>query len=411
MKNSNILDFIPHKQPFILVDKIIDFEAQKRAVGIKNVSINDPYIQGHFADFPVMPNSLIIEALAQTASAIFFKDPEFTGQLPIFTDIQSLRFSRQAFPGDQIRLETEIIKNKDNKITVEARALTDGKLICEGDITFAFSPTPSRPQIHPTASVHSSASLGKDTVIGPYAIIGENVVIGDNTVIEAHTMIEKDCRIGEDCTIHFGAVIGSKAQDVKSKKDERSYVIIGDRNEIREYVTINKATGHDAATIIGNDNLLMTHIHIGHNCVLGNNVVMVSNAMLAGHCEVEDNVTIGGLAGIHQFCRLGKGAMIGGYARVAKDVPPFCLCEGDPANIRNINLIGLKRRGVSREAIAEIKMIFKEIYRSNKNFTQAITQIKSENIVSEEAKYLLNFCETPSNRGLILKSAPEKEQD
>ncbi len=411
MNNDAILDLIPHRPPFLMVDRIIDFEPDKRVVGLKNISINDPFFMGHFSGYPLMPNSLIIEALAQTASALFFKNPKYAGQLPLYSDIKSFTVKKSVLPGDQLRLEAELIGTMEPRLRVEIRALVNSQVVCEGEMVFTFAAAPSRPQIHPTASVHISAILGADVVIGPYTIIGENVVIGDRTVLEAHIMVERDTEIGEDCRIHFGAVIGSKAQDVKYK-GELTRVIIGDRNEIREYVTINRATGQGQATILGDDNLLMTNAHVGHNCALGSRIVIVNNSNLAGHVTVEDGVIIGGMAGVHQFVRIGKGAMVGSYTRLLQDLPPFMLCEGNPAVVRNINAVGLKRAGFSRDAIQEVKTIFKELFRSGKNFSQAMDGISKLTITSDQAKYLLSFCTTDSPRGICIKKvddAPEEE--
>ncbi len=409
MINDAILDLIPHRPPFLMVDRIIDFEPDRRVVGMKNITINEPFFQGHFTSYPLMPNSLIIEALAQTASALFFKNPKYAGQLPLYSGIDHFSVKKSVVPGDQLRLEAELIVRKEPNLVVEVRALVDSQVVCEGEMTFTFAAPPSRPQIHPTASVHMSAILGADVVIGPFSIVGENVVIGDRTVLEAHVMVERDTEIGEECRIHFGAVIGSKAQDIKYK-GELTKVIIGDRNEIREYVTINRATGQHNATVIGSDNLLMTNVHVGHNCVLGNKIVIVNNSNLAGHVIVEDNVIIGGMTGVHQFVRIGKSAMVGSYTRLLQDMPPFMLCEGNPAIVRNINAVGLKRSGLSREAIREVRIIFKELFRSGKNFTQAMETISQMDIQSDQAKYLIAFCTADSHRGLAFKKPEETSE-
>lgn len=402
MQNLLITDFIPHRYPFLLLDALIEWENRKRAVGIKNISLMDPWMQGHFPQHPIMPASMIIEAMAQTAATIFSKDPEFSTQLPLYDELKNVHFKKSAYAGDQLRLETDVIKLKPNEITVEAKALVDGKVIAECTFIYAMTSKASRPHIHPTASVHASASLGKDVVVGPYTMIGENVIIGDRTVLEANILIERDTQIGEDCHVHFGTVIGSNAQDLKYK-GERTAVIIGDRNDIREYVTINRSTGKDTSTVIGSDNIFMTSVHIGHNCVLGNNIIIANTCNLAGHCFVEDRAIIGGMTGIHQFTRIGKGAMVGGYSRITQDIAPFTLCEGNPAVIRNINAIGLKRSGSSAGEITEIKHIFRTIFRSNKVFSEAKKDVQALTPISENAKHLIDFCLADSPRGLTLK--------
>jgi UDP-N-acetylglucosamine acyltransferase len=293
---------------------------------------------------------------------------------------------------------------------MDGMALVNGELVCEGEFTFTLSLRPTRPQIHRTASVHASAILGKDVVIGPNVIIGENVVIGDNTIIEGHVMIEKWTQLGSQCHVHFGSVIGSGPQDVKYA-GERSFVKIGDRNIIREYVTINRATGREAATVVGSDNLFLTNVHLAHNCHVGNHVTIANMTNIAGHSIIEDRVLIGGMTGVHQFVRIGEGAMVGAYTRLPQDVPPFMLCEGNPALIRTLNLIGLKRRGVSRVAIQEIRRIFKHYYRMEKNASQALHDIEAEGVTSSEAQRLLQFLKLDSPRGIIKKASKADEDE
>lgn len=403
MENINIKDIIPHRYPMLLVDRIVEIENRKRAVGIKCVTHNEPFFQGHFPDYPIMPGVLIVEAMAQTAAVMFLRAPELKGRLAFYTGIEEAKFRKQVVPGDVLRMEMETLKIKGNFIKLNGRALVDGQVACEGVFSFYLAERPSKAQIHPTASVHSTAVLGKDVYVGPYTIIGEHVCVGARTRLEAHIMVEKHTRIGEDCHIHFGSVIGSDAQDVKYG-GETTWVVIGDRNEIREYVTINRSTGKDTVTQIGSDCMLMTNVHIGHNCHLGNKVIIANMTNLAGHTVVEDFATIGGMTGVHQFSRIGKGAMVGAYTRLPQDVPPFMLCEGNPAMIRGLNAIGFKRRGGSLAALREVKEIYKLMYRSNKNTSQALSEIKDMTLKSEEAQYLLQFLSVDSKRGFVKKS-------
>jgi UDP-N-acetylglucosamine acyltransferase len=406
---SQILETIPHRYPFLLVDRVLDYESNKRLVAIKNVSVNEPYFQGHFSDSPVMPGGLIIEALAQAASLLLLKNSEHAGRHPQFSSISNATFKKPVIPGDQLRLEVELIAIDDTLVSLSGKALVDGKLICETDFKFTLSQRPSKPQIHKTAFVDPSAILGKNVVVGPNAIIGERVYIGDNTTLEANTFVEKWTRIGDDCHIHVGCVIGSAPQDM-GYKGEKSWVVIGDRNEIREYVTINRATGKDAVTEIGNDNLLLTQVHLAHNCTLGSNIVIANGTNIAGHSVVEDKVIIGGMTGVHQFCRIGKGAMVGAYTRLPQDVPPFMMCEGNPATIKGLNSIGLRRGGSDKTAIQEVKDIHKLFFRSNLNTKQALEEIEKLGISSDEGKHLFSFLSVDSKRGITkkpLKNASE----
>jgi UDP-N-acetylglucosamine acyltransferase len=402
--------FLPQKYPYIWVDKILDYDPNSRIVALKNVSHNEPVFQGHFPDNPIFPNGLIVEALAQAASLIFLRDPEFAGRLAQLTSIQKVEFLNPVVPGDQLRLEVDVLKIKSDEIRLSGHALVDGKTVCLAEFCLKLALPQSRPHIHPTASVHASAILGRDVSVGPFSIIGENVVIGDRTVIGAHVMIDRWTKIGQDCHIHFGSVIGSDAQDTKYN-GEKSWVVLGDRNELREYVTINRATGKDAITEIGSDNILLTHVHLAHNCKLGNHITIANMTNVAGHTHIEDYATIGGMTGIHQFVRIGKGSMVGAYTRLPQDVAPFMLCEGNPAYIRGMNAVGLKRRGFSRQAISEIKSIYKAVFRSEKNLSQALSDVAQLEISSPEAFYLLDFIKVDSPRGLTKKKMNGSNED
>lgn len=403
---SNIL---PHRPPFLLVDRILSFEDRSHIIGIKNVTINDPFFQGHFPNNPVMPGTMIVEALAQTGAILLLKDPEYSGRYTFFHAIKMVSFHDAVHPGDQLRLEMEIQKIKENQVVMSGRAVVDGKVVAEGEFEFNLAQEPSKPQIHKTASVHRTALLGKNVHIGPNSIIGEHVIIGDNTRVEGHCFIEKWTQIGEACHLHFGCVVGSDPQDIKYI-GEKSWVVIGDRNEIREYVTINRATGEGEVTRIGNDNIFLTHVHIPHNCTLGNNIIIANMTNLGGHTEVEDRVVIGGMTGIHQFVRIGKGAMVGAYTRLPQDVPPYMLCEGNPALIRGLNLVGMRRSGMPRPAIAEVKNVYKALYRSDLNTTQAMQSLGNLGCTSEESNHLIAFVSAPSKRGITKKSDGQTEE-
>jgi len=337
------------------------------------------------------------------------RNVEHLGKSLSYETLEKVLFKKEVFPGDQLRLEMELIKIKENIAFMRGQALVDGKVMCEAQFTFRLLQKPSRPHIHPTATVHPSAVLGKDVSIGPFSIIGEHVFIGDRTIIEAHVMVERWTRIGENCQIYFGCVLGSPAQDIKYN-GEKTWVVIGDRNEIREYVTINRSTGSGTVTEVGSDNLFLTHVHIGHNCKIGNKVVIANSTNLGGHTEVEDCVTIGGMTGIHQFSRVGKGSMVGAYTRLPQDVLPYTLCEGNPAEIKGLNIIGLRRYGASRAAIQELKDLFRIIYRSEKNTTQALEEIQLLSLSEEESRHFFAFLKGDSKRGILKKKTLESEE-
>lgn len=245
-------------------------------------------------------------------------------------------------------------------------------------------------EIHETAVVHPDAELGAGVKVGPFSIIGANTKIGDNTIIESHVVVEPWTTIGKDCLICSGAVLGGRPQDRKFK-GERSYLILGDRNIIREYVTLHRATGEDNATCIGDDNMLMAYCHIGHNCTLGNNIMMANLVGISGHAVIEDRATFGGMVGVHQFVRIGKLAMVGGYSKVVQDVAPFMIADGRPTKAYDLNVIGLRRNGVPAKVRSELRQSCKLLYRANLNLSQAIETIENEIDPSPERDYLLNF--------------------
>jgi len=253
--------------------------------------------------------------------------------------------------------------------------------------------------IHPTAIVHPKAEIGKNVEIGPYCIVGENVRIGERTKLLAHVVVNGRTTIGEDTMIHPFASIGTNSQDRKAA-EEVAYTTIGDRTIIREYVSIHRATGEGETTSIGDDCLLLAYTHIAHNCRLGNDVTMSNLAQLAGHVVIEDHAGIGGMAGVHQGVRIGAYAFVGGMTKLVRDVPPFFLAEGNPAQVYGLNSVGLRRREFSADVLSELKDAYKIIYRSDRNLRQAIEALRAS-VQTDTGRRLLTFLEAPSERGVL----------
>ena len=254
-------------------------------------------------------------------------------------------------------------------------------------------------QIHPTAIGHPGAHLGRGVEIGPFCMIGENVRIGDGTRLLCNVVVNGHTAIGIDCEIHPFAVIGNSSQD-KKYRGETSYVRIGNRNVIREFVTIQRGTGDQSDTVIGDDNYLLAYVHVAHNCRIGNRVVMSNVSQIAGHVTIGDYANLGGMVGVHQFVRIGRMAMVGGKSRIVKDIPPFLLCEGNPTTIRGINKEGLKRNHVSEESIAELKEAYRLLYRTNNTLAGALDMLRHK-VRTPEAKDFLAFFEETSERGIL----------
>lgn len=253
-------------------------------------------------------------------------------------------------------------------------------------------------KIDKKALVSKKARLNPGVTVGPYAIIGPDAEIGAGTFVDAFVQVVGNTKIGKNCHIFSHAVIGGIPQDLKYK-GERSFLVIGDNNIIREFVTMNLGTEKDSKTIIGNSNLIMAYSHIAHDCIIGNHNVLANCATLAGHVTIEDKVTIGGLVAVHQFCRLGLLSIIGGCSKVVQDVAPFSMSDGHPSVVCGLNLIGMKRANFSLDAIRVLKKAFKILFFENHTFDRAKELVKSELPLTKELSYLLSFVSS-SKRGL-----------
>lgn len=252
--------------------------------------------------------------------------------------------------------------------------------------------------VHPQAIVSEGATLEDGVSIGPYAVVGEHVKIRRDTVIDSFAQVLRFTTVGARCHIFPYAVVGNIPQDLKYR-GERSYLEIGDNNLIREFVTINPGTQKDSKTTIGNNNLIMAYSHIAHDCIIGDNNILANGATLAGYVEIEDKVVVGGLVAVHQFCRIGSYAIIGGCSKVVQDVPPYSMCDGHPAKIHGLNIVGLRKGGFSREAIACLKKAFKILFFQNHTFDRACKIVKREFPRSPEVNRLIAFISS-SKRGI-----------
>ena len=251
--------------------------------------------------------------------------------------------------------------------------------------------------IHPTAVIHAKAQIGADCEIGPYCVVGEHVILGPRCRLYSHVVIDGYTRLGEGNEVYPFTTVGLKTQDLKWNGGV-TRVEIGDHNTIREGVTIHSATGDGEATVIGSHNHVLAGSHIGHNAVLGSHII-VSMAGIAGHVLVEDHALIGGMCAVHQFCRVGTMAMIAGCAKVVQDVPPFMIVDGNPAETRMINKVGLERNGVSPEAQNALRQAYKILFREGLTIPNALTQIAQELPPLPELQHLVDFIRN-STRGV-----------
>jgi UDP-N-acetylglucosamine acyltransferase len=254
-------------------------------------------------------------------------------------------------------------------------------------------------QIHPSAIVDPSAELGAGTVIGPYCVVAAEVMLGKDCWLQHHVTLCGPMRAGESNKFYAYCSIGQRTQDLKYR-GEPTYLEIGDENTFREFVTINRSTTSDGKTRVGCRGNFLAYSHIGHDCQVGNEVVFSNNGTLAGHVQIGDNAVMGGLTAVHQFCRIGRFAITGGCSKIVQDVPPFMIADGNPAEIRGINLVGLERKGFPPESVKWLKEAFRLIYRSKYNTGQALDAIRKELPRSEEITQLIDFIEQ-SERGII----------
>ena len=254
--------------------------------------------------------------------------------------------------------------------------------------------------IHATAIVAPDAVLGEGVEIGPYSVIGPGVEIGPRTRIGSHAAVHRDTRVGADNVIHAYASVGDAPQD-KKYAGEPTRLVIGERNVIREFVTLNRGTTKDrGVTTIGNDNLFMSYSHVAHDCVVGNQCVLANSATLGGHVVLGDWVIMGGFAAIHQFCKVGAHAFLANNAAVTRDVPPYVMAVGGPAKPHSINAEGLKRRGFSPQQIRNLRNAFRTLYRSGLRLEEALERLTAAAQDQPEVQLLVDFI-PQSTRSLV----------
>jgi UDP-N-acetylglucosamine acyltransferase len=253
--------------------------------------------------------------------------------------------------------------------------------------------------IHPTALVDEGASIGGDCYIGPYCVVGGSVRLGEKVRLDSHVVVDGETTIGDETHVFPFVSIGLPPQDLKYAGEPTS-VEIGERNNIREFVTIHRGTdGGGGLTRIGDDCLLMAQAHVAHDCSVGNNVIMANAATLAGHVEIADRANIGAYSGVHQFCRVGLEAFVGGYSVVVKDAPPFAIIQGNHAKCYGLNKVGLKRRGYSKDTIEKLHRAYHMFLSAKLNTSQALEKMKEIKDCSE-VDLLIEFIET-SKRGVV----------
>lgn len=257
-----------------------------------------------------------------------------------------------------------------------------------------------RGEVHPSAIVSPNASLGERVAVGPFAIIGDGCEIGDDCEIGPRASLERDVKLGVGVKVGVGTVLGGAPQDLKYA-GEATTVEIGDHTVIREYSTINRGTAQSFRTTVGSHCLLMSYVHLAHDCHIGNGVILANGVQLAGHVTIDDRATVSGLSAVHQFTRIGRHSFIGGMSRVSKDIPPFLKAVGNPLKLYGLNSIGLQRSGFSDEVVLELKRAYRLFFRSDLNLSQALQRAEAELDMFPEVKELIRFVEA-SERGVVI---------
>jgi UDP-N-acetylglucosamine acyltransferase len=315
--------------------------------------------------------------------------------------VENAKFRRQVVPGDRLRLEVVMGARRSRIARTHAVAYIGDDVVAEAELVMGLVGVTATSRIHPTAIVHPSARIGAGTEIGPYVTVGAQVQIGRNCRIGASAVLDGPTEIGDGNEIFPMASVGLIPQDLKFG-GESTRLVIGNRNVIREFVTIHRGTaGGGGVTRIGNRNLFMAYAHVAHDCQVGNETIFANGATLAGHVLVEDFATVGAFSGVHQYCRVGRHAFIGGYSVVTKDALPFAKTVGNRARIYGVNTIGLVRRGFSADAIAKLRRAYRHLLHSNTS--RALAQIERDpSLRCDEVQYVVDFIRT-SSRGVGLR--------
>ena len=399
------LDRLCYRYPSLLVDAVLEFEPGRRVKAVKNVSVSEDFFQGHFPGEALMPGVLMIETMAQVAT-LLLADAGGRVSRTWLRGVDKAKFRSRVVPGDRLMIEITAGPRRAALARLNALATIDGVLAAEAELVMGIEGVKEgaeaeAPDVHPTAIVHPNAKIGAGTVIGPYVTVGEHVTIGRNCQIGASSVIDGLTDIGDDNHIFPMTSIGLVPQDLKFG-GELTRVVIGDRNVVREFVTIHRGTkGGGGVTSIGNQNLLMAYTHIAHDCHVGNQTIFANGATLAGHVLVEDFASIGAFSGVHQFCRVGRYAFIGGYSVVTRDALPFVKTVGNRARIYGINTIGLIRRGFSQDSLTKLRRAYRYLLHSNTS--RALAQIEQDpSLQTAEIRYLLEFIRS-SRRGVGLR--------
>ncbi len=391
---------LPTQYPFVLVDRIIEHDLSGHLVAAKNVAGSEDFFGGHFPGQPVMPGVLILESLAQAAGILLLKTAPDPRAIEIrVVGFDDTKFRRPVVPGDQLRLEVWLVHRRGDLVRFRGEVRVGDARAAEARLLLQVATLPPA-AVDPSARVAAGASLEPGVRVGPFCVVGETVRLGRGTILDSNAVIDGDTRVGEHNHFFPFSSIGLVPQDLKFR-GEATRVEIGDRNSFREGTTVHRGTaGGGGVTRIGSDNLFMAQAHIAHDCHVGCHTVFANSTALSGHVEVQDFATLGGFSGVHQFCRVGTHAFMGGATVATKDVLPYSLTVGNRAHLFGANVVGLRRRGFSAEAIAAIRSAFRVLQRERLGMGRALERLEAGQ-PTKEVRILIDFIRS-AKRGVVL---------
>ncbi len=404
-----LLRRIPSQYPFVLVDRVLDYDSSGSLSAVKSVTGSEDFFEGHFPGAPVMPGVLLLEALAQAAGLWLIHaapDPSLAEVRVVGFD--DAKFRRPVVPGDRLILDVRLDRSKGILYRFHGEVRIGDVRVAEATVLLQCATLPA-PEIDPTARVAPGAQIGPGVLIGPFCMVGPHVQIGARTRLNSHVILDGDTTIGVDNRFFAFSSIGVEPQDLKYA-GEQTRTVIGDRNTFREGSSVHRGTtGGGGVTKIGSDNFFMTGVHIAHDCVVGDHTIFANQATLSGHVSVADYATVGAFSAIHQFCRVGVHGFLGGATAAAQDVLPYSLTVGNRACLFGINRIGLLRRGFSREAVSALRAAYRTLTQSGLPLKEAVARIEGGDMTAE-VRILVEFIRS-SRRGVVVKRRRRSHSD